>query len=131
MISHYFAGVSDFPSAMVFYSAVLPLVGWKPRFVDESRPWAGWQPLDVDRPLFLVGKPYDGQAHSTGNGQMIALLAPSRKAVDDFYRVALESGGRCDGPPGLRPEYHENYYGAYIRDPDGNKLCVCCHSLDS
>jgi predicted lactoylglutathione lyase len=58
---------------------------------------------------------------------MVALLAPTREAVDRCYTVAIESGGRCEGPPGLRPQYHANYYGAYFRDPDGNKLCVCRH----
>jgi catechol 2,3-dioxygenase-like lactoylglutathione lyase family enzyme len=131
MISHCFVGASDFQRALMFYSAVLPLVGWKLRFIDDARPWAGWQPNDADRPLFLIGEPYDRQAHSVGNGQMIALLAPSRKVVDAFYKAALECGGRCEGPPGLRPEYHSDYYGAYVRDPDGNKLCVCCHAPES
>ena len=59
---------------------------------------------------------------------MAALLADSRSLVDRAHAIALAHGGHCDGPPGLRPEYHENYYGAYFRDPDGNKLCVACHS---
>jgi len=44
--------------------------------------------------------------------------------------IALEIGGTCDGPPGLRPHYHADYYGACFRDPDGNKLCVCCHEAE-
>jgi lactoylglutathione lyase len=52
----------------------------------------------------------------------------SRETVDHAFSVALAFGGTSDGLPGLRPEYHENYYGAYFRDPDGNKLCVACHS---
>ena len=56
-----------------------------------------------------------------------ALLASSREQVDQAHAAALAHGGTCDGPPGLRPHYHPNYYGAYFRDPDGNKLCVCCH----
>jgi predicted lactoylglutathione lyase len=58
---------------------------------------------------------------------MIALLAATRTAVDDSYVAALNNGGSCDGPPGMRPQYHPHYYGAYFRDPDGNKICVCCH----
>ena len=58
---------------------------------------------------------------------MVAFLAESRAVVDRAYVVALASGGTPEGAPGLRPEYHENYYGAYFRDPDGNKLCVACH----
>lgn len=124
MLSHVHMGTNDFGRALTFYSAVMPLLGWRLRFVDESRPWAGWQPAGQDRPLFLLGAPFDGQPHAAGNGQMAALLAPSRAAVDAFYATALAHGGTDEGPPGLRPQYHAKYYGAYVRDPDGNKLCV-------
>jgi len=82
---------------------------------------------DFDRAL-LIGAPYDGQPHEAGNGQMITLAAASRVVVERAYQVALASGGSGEGPPGLRPEYHAYYYGAYFRDPDGNKLCVVCHA---
>ena len=52
---------------------------------------------------------------------------PTRTAVDKAYAAALRNGGSCEGAPGLRLEYHPDYYGAYFRDADGNKLCVCCH----
>ena len=58
---------------------------------------------------------------------MVAFLAETRAVVDEAYAVALTSGGTSEGAPGLRPEYHDHYYGAYFRDPDGNKLCVACH----
>jgi lactoylglutathione lyase len=127
MFSHVFIGVGDFDRALAFYQPLLATLGLEARFCDRSRPWAGWQKPGQARPLFLIGAPYDGQPHAPGNGQMTALLAPDRAAVDAAYAVALEHGGRGDGAPGLRPEYHENYYGAYVRDPDGNKLCVVCH----
>lgn len=127
MISHVFIGANDFERAMRFYEPVLASLGARPRFADATRPWAGWQPADAGRPLFLIGRPYDGKAASAGNGQMIALLAPGRAAVDAAYEAALANGGTCEGRPGLRPEYHADYYGAYVRDPEGNKLCVCCH----
>ena len=50
--------------------------------------------------------------------------------MQDVHALALAHGGTCDGPPGLRPEYHAHYYGAYFRDPDGNKLCVACHGVE-
>jgi catechol 2,3-dioxygenase-like lactoylglutathione lyase family enzyme len=59
---------------------------------------------------------------------MVAFLAESRALVERAFAVALANGGISEGTPGLRPEYHEHYYGAYFRDPDGNKLCVACHS---
>lgn len=58
---------------------------------------------------------------------MVAFLAESRTVVDRVYAMALANGGASEGAPGLRPEYHAHYYGAYFRDPDGNKLCVACH----
>lgn len=127
MISHVFIGTNDFARALRFYEPVLAAVGARARFVDATRPWAGWQPKDAARPLFLIGRPFDGNAASAGNGQMIALMAPGRAAVDAAYAAALANGGACEGKPGLRPEYHANYYGAYFRDTEGNKLCVCCH----
>ncbi|OXH86721.1 glyoxalase, partial [Burkholderia multivorans] len=51
----------------------------------------------------------------------------TRAHVDRCHALALQHGGTCEGPPGLRPHYHRDYYGAYFRDPDGNKLCVVCH----
>jgi lactoylglutathione lyase len=79
----------------------------------------------------LIGKPYDSQQHEVGNGQMVAFLAKSRAIVDRAYAAALAHGGTSEGAPGLRPNYHVNYYGAYFRDTEGNKLCVACHSPGS
>lgn len=128
MFSHIFIGVTDFDRALAFYTPLMSALGNAPRFCDRSRPWAGWQSNPGPRPLFLIGAPHDKLAHVPGNGQMIALLAGSRAVVDEAYALALSHGGTSEGAPGVRPEYHEHYYGAYFRDPDGNKLCVVCHS---
>lgn len=128
MFSHIFVGVSDFDRALAFYNPLMSALGIKPRFCERERPWAGWQSSPGPRPLFLIGTPYDHEPHGRGNGQMVAFLAESRALVDQAYAVALASGGTPEGAPGLRPEYHAHYYGAYFRDPDGNKLCVACHS---
>jgi catechol 2,3-dioxygenase-like lactoylglutathione lyase family enzyme len=127
MISHTFIGITDFDRAFRFYSGIMDVLGLKLKFREAETPWAGWVAADAPRPLFLIGRPFDGNAASPGNGQMIALLAPGRDAVDRAHAVALANGGSCDGPPGLRTRYHPHYYGAYFRDPDGNKICVCCH----
>ena len=127
MLSHVFIGVNDFGRAMAFYRPVLERLGLALRFAEPERPWAGWQTPGVARPLFLIGRPFDQQPAQPGNGAMNALLAADRATVDAVHALALRHGGTCDGPPGLRPHYHANYYGAYVRDPDGNKLCVCCH----
>jgi catechol 2,3-dioxygenase-like lactoylglutathione lyase family enzyme len=128
MFSHVFVGVFDFRRALAFYRVILPILGLEERFCDPGRPWAGWQIAPGQRPLFLIGTPYDGRAHDPGNGQMTAFLAESRAAVDEVYTAALQGGGVSEGEPGLRPEYHSNYYGAYFKDTEGNKICVACHS---
>lgn len=127
MFSHLFVGVSDFDRALAFYRALMPVLGIQERFCDPARPWAGWQSHPELRPLFLIGTPYDGRPHVAGNGQMAAFLATTREVVDRAHATALAHGGTCEGPPGLRPQYHAHYYGAYFRDTEGNKLCVACH----
>ena len=128
MISHTFLGVQDFDRALRFYRALFAAMGIDERFCDPARPWAGWQSDPGPRPLFLIGRPYDQQAHRPGNGQMIALLATTREMVDEAYAVAMAAGATDEGGPGLRPKYHPHYYGAYFRDSEGNKLCVVCHN---
>ena len=126
MFSHVFIGVRDFERALGFYRPLMSLLGMRERFVDRERPWAGWQVAGQARPLFLVGVPLDGE-HVAGNGAMTAFLAPDRPTVDAAHALALANGAADEGAPGLRPHYHAHYYGAYFRDPDGNKLCVVCH----
>jgi len=127
MISHLYIGFSDFERAYAFYAPLMACLGHTQRILDRERPWAVWQPAAGGRPLFIIGKPYDGASHDPGNGQMVALLAESRPIVDRAHAIALVHGGHDEGAPGLRPHYHASYYGAYFRDPDGNKLCVACH----
>jgi len=128
MFSHVFVGSNDFDRALSFYRPLMEALGVQPRFCEADRPWAGWQSQPDPRPLFLIGKPHNGLPHGPGNGQMVAFLAKTRVDVDQAYAVALANGGVSEGAPGLRPEYHADYYGAYFRDPDGNKLCVVCHA---
>lgn len=127
MFSHIFLGVSDFDRALRFYSALMDSLGLTLRFCEPDKPWAGWASPGNSRPFLLIGKPHDGQAHVPGNGQMVALLASDRATVRRAYEVALTHGGTDEGLPGLRPQYHANYYGAYFRDTEGNKLCVSSH----
>lgn len=128
MFSHVCVGVTDFPRALAFYRALMPVLGIAERFCEPSRPWAGWQSSPGPRPLFVIGTPFDGQPQAPGNGHMTAFVAATRAVVDEAHATALAAGGRCEGPPGLRPHYHANYYGTYFRDTEGNKLCVVCHT---
>ncbi len=127
MFSHIFVSVTDFDRALAFYQPVMAVLGIEQRWCDPRKPWAGWHCADRSRPFFVICRPYDGRPHDPGNGQMTAFLAQDRDTVRRAYQAALEHGGTDEGKPGLRPQYHENYYGAYFRDPDGNKLCVASH----
>ncbi len=127
MFSHIFNSVTDFERAFDFYSRVFLPLGWTLRFCEPQVPWAGWHIAGQDRPLFLIGHPFDAQAHAPGHGQMVAFSADSRTQVDTIHAEAIRRGAVCEGPPGLRAHYHPHYYGAYFRDLDGNKLCVVCH----
>ena len=131
MFSHVCIGISDFERSLSFYTALMKCLGAELRFCDRTRPWAGWQSQPGPRPLFIIGRPFNQEPQHPGNGTMTAFLAKDRKMVDAAYCIALDLGGVSEGSPGLRPEYHENYYGTYFRDPDGNKLCVVCHSPEN
>ena len=123
MLSHVTIGSNDLDRAGAFYDAVLQPLGLRRREVEpDGGPlalcWVGAKAY----PRFYVYSPFDGQPATPGNGAMIAFIAPSREAVDQAYAAGLEAGGAGEGAPGLRPHYAPDYYGAYLRDPDGNKL---------
>jgi lactoylglutathione lyase len=126
LFSHVCLGTRDFDRGLAFYRPLMALLGQPERFCHPEQGWAGWQSSPGPRPLLVLGRPFDGE-HAPGNGQMVALLAADRGVVDQAHALALAQGGTCEGAPGLRPHYHPDYYGAYFRDPDGNKLCVACH----
>ncbi|MBK5304486.1 MULTISPECIES: VOC family protein [Gammaproteobacteria] len=130
MLSHVFIGITDFDRALAFYQPIMDALQLQMKFCDPGKPWAAWMSKDAPRPLFVIGTAFDEQPAKPGNGQMIALLAPSREIVNRCHALAMVHGGSCEGSPGLRPHYHPDYFGAYMRDPDGNKLCVCCHEPD-
>jgi len=127
MFSHVQIGSSDFPRAYAFYAPIMAALKLELRFSEPEVPWAGWQQPGQDRPIFILGAPFEG-AHHPGNGQMVAFMAADRETVRRCHALALEAGGTDAGAPGLRPHYHADYYGAYFRDPDGNKICVVCHA---
>jgi catechol 2,3-dioxygenase-like lactoylglutathione lyase family enzyme len=131
MFSHLFISVTDFDAALNFYNALMTELGLELRFCDREKPWAGWHSAGGERPLLVICTPFNGQPHHPGNGQMVALNAADRAMVQRAYATALAHGGSSEGEPGLRPHYHADFYGAYFRDPAGNKLCVVCHQPES
>jgi catechol 2,3-dioxygenase-like lactoylglutathione lyase family enzyme len=125
VFSHVTFGASDLQRAKDFYGPLMEILGFSTKFSDAQ--WAGWKHPAADRPLFFITQPFDGGPVSPGNGPMVAFLAATRALVDRCYEHAMIFGVVDEGRPGPRPNYHPNFYGAYFRDPDGNKLCVCCH----
>ncbi len=124
MFSHITVGCSDLDRASVFYDAVLTPLGLQRRVVtpDGGPAAACWVMANSALPRFYVYIPFDGEAMTAGNGSMTAFLAPSTHAVDAAHAAGLSAGGLSDGAPGPRAHYGPDYYGAYLRDPDGNKV---------
>jgi catechol 2,3-dioxygenase-like lactoylglutathione lyase family enzyme len=124
MFSHLTTGSNDIAKAKVFYDALTGPLGLARLF--EVPDGVGYGPTG-GRPQFWIVKPVDGKAATVGNGITIGLEAASRAAVDAAYAAAMAAGGKDEGKPGLRAHYHPNYYGAYVRDLDGTKVCIVCH----
>lgn len=124
MFSHIIVGSQDIVRSARFYDAVLAPIGLVQREVveDGSPEVACWASPGTKRPRFYVALPLDEKDASAGNGSMTAFLAPSRAAVDAAFAAGLAHGGRSEGDPGPRPHYGPDYYGAYMRDPDNNKI---------
>lgn len=131
MLSHVLLGSNDLPQALEFHGPILEALGWVQRYLNFDEGLMIWQPPGGERPWFGVGRAFDGQPAVPGNGGMTALVAPNRATVREVYLLAMRLGATDEGKPGLRPHYHPNYYGAYFRDRDGNKLCVCCHGSEA
>lgn len=130
MFSHATLGTRDFARGMAFWSPVMAALGHSLRFVQDDRPWAGWEPAGGGRPLFVLTAPFDGQRATAGNGAMLAFDCASRAMVRAAHAAGLAHGGTDEGAAGLRLAYHPHYYGAYLRDPDGNKIGFVCHLPD-
>jgi catechol 2,3-dioxygenase-like lactoylglutathione lyase family enzyme len=126
MFSHVTIGSNDLARAAVFCDAVLHPLGLRRRAVtpDGGPPAVCWVDPEQPLPRFYVYRPFDGAAASAGNGSMLAFRAASPAMVDAAHAAGLAAGGLDAGLPGERPHYGAGYYGAYLRDPDGNKLHI-------
>ncbi|WP_340646684.1 VOC family protein [Phenylobacterium sp.] len=114
-------GALDVAASLPFYDAVLGAIGYHRAFLDGG--WAGYGPKDGDANTFIC-PPFDGEAARPGNGIMVGFLAPSKEAVAAAHAAALANGGVDEGAPGPRPADSTSFYGAYVRDLTGNKLCI-------
>ena len=123
MIDHVSLAVSDLGASAAFYARVLAPLGYARMVAREATVGFGKKYPE----LWLNARP-GMAAQAPGTGAHVALRAPSEDAVRAFHATALLAGGRCDGPPGLRPAAMTTYYGAFILDPDGNKIEALCFS---
>ena len=123
MIGYALFGSNDLPRSFAFYDAVFASigVGRLMEFPTGAVCWgASWT-----TPMLGVGPAYDGQPATAGNGTMIAVVVDTRAKVDALHQAALAAGGSDEGGPGVRgDDGPQAFYGAYFRDPDGNKLCA-------
>lgn len=126
MIDHLGLSVSDYEAAKSFYSQALAPLDYSliMEVTEEQTGHGAAAGFGAGgKPDFWIG----------GDGAMnkpvhVAILAKDRATVDAFYKAAMAAGGRDNGPPGLRPHYHANYYGAFVLDPDGHNIEAVCHA---
>jgi predicted lactoylglutathione lyase len=117
MLGYVTLGSNDNEKSAAFYDALLAELGAKRLFNNDRLIFWG---TDMANPMLAVGTPFDHEPATVGNGVMVALAAGSRENVDKLYAKALELGASDEGSPGERvPGF---FYGAYFRDPDGNKI---------
>ncbi|WP_274426933.1 VOC family protein [Chelativorans sp. YIM 93263] len=125
MFSHVMIGANDLGRMVAFYDAVLARIGLDRTTSLQSVSPAGviWQKDRQRWPQFALRAPLNGKPASAGNGVQVSFMCSSPEAVDAAWRTALANGGSDEGGPGDRPIYSDDFYAAYVRDPEGNKLC--------
>lgn len=125
MFDHIGFSVADVAKSRTFYEkALAPLgIGVRMEVTEEMTGGHGAHVgFGIDRPMFWIGT---GARHTPGIH--VAFAAKDRATVDAFYTAAMAAGGRDNGKPGLRPQYHADYYGAFVLDPDGHNIEAVCH----
>ena len=120
MFSHVMLGSNDIHRSKAFYDAILGELGAKPGAVDGDR-----LIYMHNNALFIVTKPIDGQPATHANGGTLGFACSSPEQTDAWHAAGVAAGGAsCEGPPGPREGGFGKLYLAYLRDPDGNKLCA-------
>lgn len=122
MIGYVMVGTNDLDQGVRFYDVLLAPLGLiKVVRVEACAAYAPKAAKDASE--FYVTMPFDQGPATPGNGTMVALAAPTMQALEEFHRLGLQNGGSDEGAPGSR-EQGSNICYAYIRDPDGNKICA-------
>lgn len=132
MISYVTVGADDMDRAKRFYAALLPALGYcvkeGPEGLSYGLPAQPGQMFDLAE--YYVKPTFDGAPASAGNGAMTAFQAPSQQAVRDLHAAACAAGGQDAGAPGFRDAYGADFYVAYLRDPQGNKIALFSSNPD-
>jgi catechol 2,3-dioxygenase-like lactoylglutathione lyase family enzyme len=119
MLDHITIGVTNLARSRAFYDAALGPLGISFMWGEEDG-FAGYG--DGEKAFFWIGL-----RNAPQTGVHVAFTAADRTTVDRFHAAALAAGGRDHGAPGLRPQYHADYYGAFVLDPDGHNIEAVCH----
>ena len=117
MIHHVSVGTNDMKRARAFYEPLMSLIGF--RILKSSDKAVHFGSSDI---MFSLETPINGLRAAPGNGVHIAFQAPDRQTVRQFHETAIANGATDEGAPGIRENYNANYYGAFVRDLDGNKI---------
>jgi catechol 2,3-dioxygenase-like lactoylglutathione lyase family enzyme len=122
MIDHISVRVRDYDRSKQFYKDALVPLGYG-LMMEYPGGVAGFG--TPEKPDFWIAATREGEV--VGASAHVAFASPDRATVDAFYRAAIAAGGKDNGPPGSRPQYHPGYYGAFVLDPDGHNIEAVCH----
>lgn len=126
VLDHVSITVSDFARSAPFWDAAMAALGIPRVWRDaDAAGYGARNGPDDDGHSYLTVRASGGRV--VADGRHWCFRAPSRAAVNAFHAAGLAAGGRCDGPPGIRPAYHAAYYAAFLLDPDGNRVEAVCH----
>ena len=120
MKGYVMVGSSNLKASKAFYDEILAVLGMSSMYEDEV--CIGYAHEGNEDVEFYITKPVNGEPVTYGNGTQISFLTETTKQVEKFHEIALGLGAKDEGTPGFRPNDSNDYY-AYVRDPDGNKIC--------